>query len=50
LFDRIEEIEAFDGLAGHEARYGKTIEGFGAGLTASLGIVADIWVPIYLIP
>ena len=31
LFDGIEEIDAFDGLAGHDARYGQTIERPGAG-------------------
>jgi hypothetical protein len=31
LFDGIEEIDAFDGLAGHDARCGKTTEGSGAG-------------------
>jgi hypothetical protein len=31
LFDGIEEIDAFDGLAGHNARCGKPIERSGAG-------------------
>ena len=31
LFDGIEEIDAFDGLAGHDARCGQTIERPGAG-------------------
>jgi hypothetical protein len=31
LFDGIEEIDAFDGLAGHDARCGKAIERSGAG-------------------